>query len=133
VIFNHPKVSSRCLILYLCLLFFLLQVQKHLISLQSTPSQHHLHLYEWGSISHLAFNSFGDPSDALSLAQGDNPRGWQQQQRWGPVAAPALFFWFARGRRGLLQWGLILVWQITMNNAYECGFMWKGYLRSVTW
>lgn len=101
--------------------FFHLQVQKHLVPLQSATSQHHLHLCERGAVGHTAFRSFSDPSNALPLAEGDYPRGWQQQQRWALVLAPALLFWFAVGIQGLLQWGSTLVWQIMMNNLYKCG------------
>lgn len=52
-----------------------MQVQKHLVPLQSTTSQHHLHLCERGAVGHPAFRSFSDPSNALPLAEGDYPRG----------------------------------------------------------
>lgn len=93
--FNHGKTSLPVVQFSIFVCFFpLLQVQKHLIPLQSTTSQHHLHIYERGAVGHPAFRSFCDPSDTFPLAQGDNPRRWQQQQRWGPVAAPALLFFF---------------------------------------
>lgn len=69
------------MILYLHGVFFHLQVQEYLVPLQPTASQHHLHLCERGAVGHPAIYSFGDPSDALPLAEGDYPGGRQQQQR----------------------------------------------------